>query len=818
MDIHLVTARLCRSSPASRTIFPTECVEFSADNTFNDQYVALEPRIDSCTYRNFEWPQPQFVKVIDGAIRLVNDTNAPIQIPRNDHLCQIRGSKILNPTNTSTPKPKFRAVRPSEPFSSCVVVDPSNQLPISWRNAFKDLHITYDSVFEDVIGKYNDHSGKVRSRILMSVNPPTRKLRVPNYCKNNLDALQDKFDNLEGHGVFARPEDVGVTVEHVSPSFLVAKRNGGHRLVTNFASLVDYVKTLPAVMPTVESTLRTIASWRYIVVTDLRDAFYQIPMDKGSMKWCGTPTPYRGLRVYQVAVQGLPGSSEVLEELLCTVLGDYVKEGFVAKIADDLTVGGDTIPDLFNNWERVLKALLDNGLKLKGPKTIIAPMSAQILGWLWNNGSITACKHKVSSLSSCDPPVTVTALRSYVGAYKVFNRIIRGCASLLDELEKLMSGKQKNDKIVWTDYLLKQFKTTQEALTNISVIQLPRPSDRMILVHDGSKVGIGSVLYLVRSGEMKLGGFFSAKLKVHQNLWYPCEIEALSIASSVTHHAPYIVQSGHRTQVLTDNRPCVQAWCKMKRGEFSSSARVSNSLSVLSQYNVDVQFIKGVFNLPSDFQSRNPQTCEYQSCQICKFVSESDNAVVRTVSVEAVLAGHEKVPYATRASWKNLQMQCPDLRRVHAHLVQGTRPTARRSKVTVVKRFLRNVKVAGDGLLIVKQARPFLPENELVVVPLSILHGLVTSLHLQLGHPTQTQLTNVFNRQFFSLNVNDCIVHVTQSCSQCQALKSVPHELKEQTSTVQVTTPATKFAADVLRRYQQTVRCTGPARAVPANA
>ena len=292
-------------------------------------------------------------------------------------------------------------------------------------------------------------------------------------------------------------------------------------------------------------------------LTDLRGAFYQIPMDKGSMKWCGTPTPYRGLWVYLVAVQSLPGSSEVLEELLCTVLGEYVNQGFVAKIADDLSIGGPKIEELFYNWSNVLKALSDNGLKLKGPQTIIAPTQAQILGWNWNNGSITASKHKVSSLATCDPPATVTALRSYVGAYKIFNRIIRNCATLLDDLERFMSGKQKNDKLIWTNDLLERFRESQSALSKISVVQLPRPSDHLILVHDGSKVGIGSVLYLIRSGQMKLGGFYSAKLKVHQRLWYPCEIEALSIASSVSHHSPYITQSDHRTQILTDNRPCV---------------------------------------------------------------------------------------------------------------------------------------------------------------------------------------------------------------------------------------------------------------------
>ena len=39
-------------------------------------------------------------------------------------------------------------------------------------------------------------------------------------------------------------------------------------------------------------------------------------------------------------------------------MGEYVKEGFVAKIADDLTVGGSTIENLFSvcfsqKWAKV---------------------------------------------------------------------------------------------------------------------------------------------------------------------------------------------------------------------------------------------------------------------------------------------------------------------------------------------------------------------------------------------------------------------------------------------------------------------------------
>ena len=763
----------------------------------------------SKVYASSQWPSVQTIHAMDNEIRIVNTTDSPIFIPKNEQICQVRATHIVDKnfalSSTSSKKPIAAPSDILPPFSKHVIIDPNNKLSAEWKEKFNNLNKQFDSVFEPKIGRYNDKSGRLRARITFGpALPPAQKLHAPCYGKNDLDILQDKFDELEAEGVFARPEEVGVVVKHVSSSFLVRKTSGaGYRLVTAFTALGEYIKPLPTLMPTVDSTLRSISEWKYIISTDLRDAFYQIPLDKQSMSWCATQTPYRGLRVYQVACQGLPGSSEWLEELLSLLFGTLVQEGWVAKVADDMYVGGDTFQQLFDNWAVVLNILFQNGLKLKAIKTIIFPMHVQILGWDWNNGCISACSHKLLPLIKCDPPATVTLLRSYIGAYKVFNRVIRGCASHLNDLEKLIAGKGKSEKLNWSDSVLQSFRASQTALSSASTTTLPRRSDQLVIVHDGSQLGIGSVLYVKRKDEIRLGGYFSAKLKSHQSLWYPCEIEALSVAVSVAHFGPYIRESLNRTQILTDSRPCVQAWGKMRRGQFSTSARVATFMSSLSQYNVEVQHISGSLNLPSDFLSRNPPACESQSCQICKFIEESDSAVVRHVSVKDVLAGHKPVPFGNRGAWRNLQMECHDLRRVHALLANGTRPTSKNTKVGVVKKFLRNTKIARDGLLVVKQAQPFLPESELIVVPLNLLHGLLTSLHLSLNHPTIHQLSNVFNRCYYSLNVSDCISSVTKACAQCQSLETIPLELHAQSSSLPPNSPLHEYAADVMRRCKQ---------------
>ena len=54
-----------------------------------------------------------------------------------------------------------------------------------------------------------------------------------------------------------------MTAEYLNPSFLVKKPSGGFRLVTAFSDVGRYSKPQPSLMPDVDSTLRTIAQWKY---------------------------------------------------------------------------------------------------------------------------------------------------------------------------------------------------------------------------------------------------------------------------------------------------------------------------------------------------------------------------------------------------------------------------------------------------------------------------------------------------------------------------------------------------------------------------
>ena len=242
--------------------------------------------------------------------------------------------------------------------------------------------------------------------------PPQRKGRIPLYSHKDKVLLQDHIDALTEAGIVARPQDVGVNVEYVSPTFLVKKANGSWRVVTAFGEIGRYAKPAPGFMSDVDSTLRAVGKWRYIITTDLLSAFYQILLAKKSQKFCGFVSPFKGLRVYQRTAMGMPGSEVALEELMSLVLGDLIRDEIVAKIADDLCIGGQTIPELLENYRKVLARMAKANLKLSPKKTVIAPRETMILGWIWNEGTLKASPHRVVTLQSCEHVYLQTANRA----------------------------------------------------------------------------------------------------------------------------------------------------------------------------------------------------------------------------------------------------------------------------------------------------------------------------------------------------------------------------------------------------------------------
>jgi hypothetical protein len=74
-----------------------------------------------------------------------------------------------------------------------------------------------------------------------------------------------------------------------------------------------------------------------------------------------------------------------LEELMCRIL----QEGSVAKLADDLFCGGDTLDEVWRNCGRVLEALKKSDIRLS-----FSPLEVLLNGNIVVVRGLAFCKHQ----------------------------------------------------------------------------------------------------------------------------------------------------------------------------------------------------------------------------------------------------------------------------------------------------------------------------------------------------------------------------------------------------------------------------------------
>ena len=525
---------LIRSESKSSTWWPNEAVYLKPPKVQPGDVLLLDPRHD-CDPSIARILKPTMAVVAeDNTVALFPNLNGPITAPRYSHLFNVSlsvpvDSPELQEVLMSPYKaPVVMATTPTEHPVDTVRIDPDNILPQQDKALLREITRRFPSVFKPDFKGYNGAMGPFQAVVNIGPSlPPQRKGRVPQYSRDKLVLLQEKLDQLEEAGIIAKPEMVGISVEYLNPSFLVTKPNGGHRLVTAFSEVAKYCKPQPSLMPDVNNTLRIISKWKYLIVTDLTSAFHQIPLSRKSQKFCGIVTPFKGVRVYQRCAMGMPGSETALEELMPRVLGDLLMENRVAKLADDLYCGGDTLTELADNWSQLLMALDKSSLRLSPAKTIICPRSTTILGWLWEQGTLAASPQTDNALATCLLPTTTTDLKSFVGSVKAIARVIPGCASLLSPLEDAIKNREPKTSLVWSDAATRAFQDVQEAVTCRVTIKLPTPSDELWIATDAAMrpTGIAANMYIKTKNGLTLAGCYSARLKIHQRLWLPCEVD-----------------------------------------------------------------------------------------------------------------------------------------------------------------------------------------------------------------------------------------------------------------------------------------------------
>ena len=603
---------------SSVTVFPSEKYRHRLPNHFeNQKKVCVTERPTE-----IPWIGSQLLDVQNGCIDLVNNTQHPLYLKKHAHIGDIRNvtqddvsvNKVIEQSNDCKHLEHYEDWDYNENFIKDVKIDPDNTMDDEWKNKFLSLCYEFKDIINYRPARYNGFYGDIDNTIDFSSTPPvTKKVYMPKYSDHMNQILATKMDQLETWKVLAKPEDVGVAPSFVCPSLLVPKGDTGDwRLVTNFTPLNKFIRKPPNAAPTIEETKVQLSKFKYIASLDLANFYFQNGMKTSDIQYLATNHPFKGLRVYTCEPQGLRGASEHSYERLSRVYGDLCQEEKMARQADGLFVGGQTLDELLINLREVFHRTRNCGFTLKPSKLIINPTKIVLFGWMRNAGGWEPTEHTITPLRRAEAPNTVRQLRGFLGAIKQLSPCIKDYAVILGPLEKAAAGRNSGEAVVWTDELRRHFEKAKQSLDTINTFFTPRPDDVLHTFSDWSQShgAVGGKLQIHRTNddgciEVLHGGFFSARVSQWQSRWLPCEGEALAAKMVIQHFRPQL-QNANKTVIHhTDSLPTCQAWQKSKTGAFSSSARIAAFLTEISTLDIEFVHNPGRKMEYSDYASRN---------------------------------------------------------------------------------------------------------------------------------------------------------------------------------------------------------------------
>lgn len=802
-----------------KVILPGQSVRIAVPHEDQTQ-LAIQPWHQS---KSQDWPPPQVCVVNKGCIDIQNNNDEPID---TKSIHKIHARTISHTQTTPHDELKYPSPSINNEINNNIAnisINTDNIDPDIIR-LVDDIHQTYRDVFDENLSMgYNHMYGKhiVNLNWANNTRPQARKVQTINYDQETKVLLQKVCDDLTEKNVLGIPQDHDISIQYCSPCFLVRKSKAKNkpkdqltkddvRLVVNFGEINDHLKNLPTPITKPKQIFAQLGKWNYIITTDLYSGFFQNHVSIEDSPWLGICTPFGGLRFLKRSGQGLIGQSEELDELLCKILCQEMQQGKVARIADDLYIGGETQREAIDNYRDVLQKLSAANIKISASKTKIFLKSVDILGWKWSQGGfLSPSPHRVNAIKNAkhEDIKTVKDLRSWLGLYKTLLPASPNLTLLLHPFDLQVADRMSKDEVNWTRELIHDFNEATAAVDKLETLYLPHPHDQLLIEVDAAKVnpGIGHTLYAVKDGKKLPVSFHSVKLSDAHSKWMACELEALALAMAINAEMDTIKEAKKPVIISPDSKPVADAVKLIRKGNYSSSPRIQALINNINKVPFIIQLASGKnkLNASSDFQSRNTTPCHTEHCAVCNFVSDQSDSVLLPQCNNTKTEHFDTM--TNKNAWNKIQNDYKACRETKKLLKSGKTPSKASGKInSEIRRLCSIAQLDQNDLLIVKAQQNKFSSNskELTVVPQTHVPALLWQIHNNMNHPSKSQLKAQFDKNFYGVGLTSILDKIYDECFYCVSQKKIPATTMHHSKT-EASVPGTHFHADVIRRQTQ---------------
>jgi len=172
--------------------------------------------------------------------------------------------------------------------------------------------------------------------------------------------------------------------EWAAPAFIIPKKDGSVRFISDFRELNLRIKRKPYPIPKISDLMLKLEGFQYGTSLDLNMGYYHIELNPDARNLCTIVLPW-GKYEYQRLPMGLCNSPDIFQEKMGELMADLE---FVRAYIDDLIIlTKDSWDNHLNQLRTVFSRLRDAGLKVHAKKSFFGRSELEYLGyWITREG------------------------------------------------------------------------------------------------------------------------------------------------------------------------------------------------------------------------------------------------------------------------------------------------------------------------------------------------------------------------------------------------------------------------------------------------
>jgi hypothetical protein len=234
----------------------------------------------------------------------------------------------------------------------------------------------YSTLFDGTLGKWKGEPYNIE--IKPDATPyHARPFPIPKFHENTLKLEIQRLCDL---GVLKKVN----RSEWAAPTFIIPKKDGTVRFISDFRQLNLRIKRKPYPIPKIQDLLLKLEGFKYATSLDLNMGYYHRSLSPFSKSLCTIVLPY-GKYEYQRLPMGLCNSPDIFQERMSTLIEDL--EFCRAYIDDLLVLSKGSWEQHLHNLETILHRLQQKGLKVNANKSSFGAHEVEYLGyWITRNG------------------------------------------------------------------------------------------------------------------------------------------------------------------------------------------------------------------------------------------------------------------------------------------------------------------------------------------------------------------------------------------------------------------------------------------------